>query len=77
MSIMKTKVIGSILFILLFTSNIYAQGKANSVELKKQAADSTTSVFDWAKTQTPYQTGGFEPAPLEMNTNFGKLEFPG
>ena len=47
------------------------------MQLSKQMPDSVTSIFDWAKTQTPYKTGGFQPAATSMNTNFGKLEFPG
>ena len=50
---------------------------ASEVKLDKQMPDATTSIFDWAKTQTPYETGGFQPAATTMDTRFGKLEFPG
>ena len=50
---------------------------SSTVKLAKQMPDATTSIFDWAKTQTPYETGGFQPAATTMNTRFGKLEFPG
>ncbi|MDX2443138.1 MAG: hypothetical protein QNK30_05010, partial [Bacteroidales bacterium] len=54
-----------------------AEESIQGVQLSEQMPDSETSIFDWAKTQTPYKTGGFKHAPLTMNTNFGKLEFPG
>ena len=50
---------------------------ASAVQLSKQMPDSKTSIYDWAKKQTPYKTGGFQPAATTMNTRFGKLEFPG
>ena len=53
------------------------EGAAPTVQLSKQMPDGTTSIFDWAKTQTPYVTGGFKPAAVSMDTRFGKLEFPG
>ena len=53
------------------------EGAAPTVKLTKQMPDATTSIFDWAKTQTPYVTGGFKPAAVSMDTRFGKLEFPG
>ena len=50
---------------------------SSEVKLDMQMADSKTSIFDWAKKQTPFDGSKFEAAPVTMNTNFGKLEFPG
>ncbi len=58
-------------------NNEQKESTAPTVKLTKQMPDATTSIFDWAKKQTPYETGGFKPAAVTMNTRFGKLEFPG
>jgi hypothetical protein len=50
---------------------------SSAVKLTKQMPDAETSIFDWAKTQTPFKSGGFVSAATTMNTRFGKLEFPG
>jgi hypothetical protein len=50
---------------------------SSAVKLTKQMPDAETSIYDWAKTQTPFKSGGFIPAATAMNTRFGKLEFPG
>ena len=49
----------------------------SEVKLTKQMPDSEQVFLIGLKTQTPYKTGGFEPAATTMNTRFGKLEFPG
>ena len=45
--------------------------------LEKQMPDAETSIFDWAKKETPFDGSAFEAAAVTMNTRFGKLEFPG
>ena len=50
---------------------------SSEVKLDMQMADSKTSIFDWAKKQTPFDGSKFEAAAVTMNTNFGELEFPG
>lgn len=50
---------------------------SSTVELTKQMPDSKTSIFDWAKKETPFDGSKFEAAAVTMNTNFGELEFPG
>ena len=47
------------------------------VILEKQLPDAETSIFDWAKKETPFDGGAFDAAAVTMDTRFGKLEFPG
>ena len=50
---------------------------SSAVSLTKQMPDAETSIFDWAKKETPFDGSKFEAAAVTMNTNFGELEFPG
>jgi hypothetical protein len=47
------------------------------VNLENQMPDAETSIFDWAKKETPFDGSKFNAAAVTMNTRFGKLEFPG
>ena len=58
-------------------TNDHVYESSSTVQLSKQEPDSKTSIFDWAKKETPFDGSAFVAAAVTMNTRFGKLEFPG